>query len=61
VLSRINEVFSQAGLNIDGQYLRTDANVGYVVIDVSATPAQAQALRAELARVPGTVRTRVLY
>src|SRR5690606_19619754 len=61
VLSRINEVFSQAGLNIDGQYLRTDANVGYVVIDVSATPAQAQALRAELARVPGPVRTRVLY
>ncbi|QDW67515.1 phosphoglycerate dehydrogenase [Luteimonas granuli] len=61
VLSRINEVFSQAGLNIDGQYLRTDANVGYVVIDVGATPGQAQALRAELAEVPGTLRTRILY
>ena len=61
VLSRINEVFSQAGLNIDGQYLRTDANVGYVVIDVGATPEQAQALRAELAEVPGTLRTRILY
>ena len=61
VLSQVNEVFSQAGLNIDGQYLRTDANVGYVVIDVGATPDQAAALRARLADVPGTLRTRVLY
>ncbi|WP_133000942.1 phosphoglycerate dehydrogenase [Luteimonas arsenica] len=61
VLSKINEVFSQAGLNIDGQYLRTDANVGYVVIDVGATPDQALALKAELAAIPDTLRTRVLY
>jgi D-3-phosphoglycerate dehydrogenase len=61
VLSRINEVFSKAGLNIDGQYLRTDANVGYVVIDVGASPEQAQALRAQLAEVPDTLRTRILY
>ncbi|MGY1459042.1 phosphoglycerate dehydrogenase [Luteimonas sp. A534] len=61
VLSRINEVFSQAGLNIDGQFLRTDANVGYVVIDVGATPEQARALRAQLAEVPDTLRTRILY
>ncbi|MEN1960113.1 phosphoglycerate dehydrogenase [Luteimonas sp. MJ246] len=61
VLSQVNEVFSQAGLNIDGQYLRTDANVGYVVIDVAATPGQADALRAQLAEVTGTLRTRILY
>ena len=61
VLSKINEVFSHAGLNIDGQFLRTDANVGYVVIDVSATPEQAQDLRAKLAEIPGTLRTRILY
>ena len=61
VLSRVNEVFSQAGLNIDGQYLRTDANVGYVVIDVGATPEQAVALKAGLAAIPETLRTRVLY
>ena len=61
VLSRANEVFSGRGINIDGQYLRTDAKVGYVVIDVSASEQQAAELRAALADIPGTIRTRVLY
>lgn len=61
VLSRINEVFGIQGINIDGQFLRTDANVGYVVIDVSATPQQGNELRAALSEIPGTLRTRVLY
>lgn len=61
VLSRVNEIFGQRGINIDGQFLRTDALVGYVVIDVSADHAQAAELRAELAAIPGTLRTRVLY
>ena len=61
VLSQVNDVFSHAGLNIDGQYLRTDANVGYVVIDVAAAPEQAQLLRNQLAAIPDTLRTRILY
>lgn len=61
VLSQVNAVFSARNVNIDGQYLRTDAQVGYVVIDVAADPAQAEALRTELAAIPGTLRTRVLY
>ncbi|WP_240097969.1 phosphoglycerate dehydrogenase [Thermomonas flagellata] len=61
VLSRINEVFGARGINIDGQFLRTDPQVGYVVIDVSADDAQASELRAALAAIPGTLRTRVLY
>ncbi len=61
VLSRINEIFSQAGINIDGQFLRTDAHVGYVVIDVSTGDTEAGKLRAALMEVPGTLRTRVLY
>jgi D-3-phosphoglycerate dehydrogenase len=61
VLSRINEIFSQAGINIDGQFLRTDAHVGYVVIDVSTGDTEAGQLRAALMEVPGTLRTRVLY
>ena len=61
VLSRVNEIFGQRGINIDGQFLRTDANVGYVVIDVTADEAQAAALKDELAAIPGTLRTRVLY
>ncbi|QNN46410.1 phosphoglycerate dehydrogenase [Thermomonas brevis] len=61
VLSKINETFSRHALNIDGQFLRTDPKVGYVVIDVSADEAQANALKDELAAIPGTLRTRVLY
>ena len=61
VLSRVNEIFSRHAVNIDGQFLRTDANVGYVVIDVSADEAQAAAIRDELSAIEGTLRTRVLY
>ena len=61
VLSKINEIFSRHALNIDGQFLRTDPKVGYVVIDVAADEAQGAALREELAAIPGTLRTRVLY
>jgi len=61
VLSKINEVFSAHQLNIDGQFLRTDPKLGYVVTDISADQAQAAELRSELAAIDGTVRTRVLY
>ena len=61
VLSRVNEIFGQRGINIDGQFLRTDAHVGYVVIDISTDDAQAADLRADLAAIPGTLRTRLLY
>lgn len=61
VLSRVNEIFGKHGINIDGQFLRTDAKVGYVVIDITAEQRQATDLRAALADIPGTLRTRVLY
>jgi D-3-phosphoglycerate dehydrogenase len=60
-LSRINELFSAGNLNIDAQFLQTDSEVGYVVIDVSADEAQANALKAQMATIPGTLRARVLY
>jgi D-3-phosphoglycerate dehydrogenase len=61
VLSRINEVFSQGGVNINAQYLQTAGDLGYVVIDVSAPEPQSESLRGQLAAIPGTVRTRLLY
>jgi len=60
-LSRINELFSAGNINIDAQFLQTDGEVGYVVIDVSADEAQANELKAKLAAIPGTLRSRVLY
>ena len=61
VLSRINEIFSRENINIDAQYLQTDSKLGYVVIDVSTSAADATKLKDALASIPGTLRTRVLY
>lgn len=61
MLSRVNDIFSRENVNIDGQYLQTDANIGYVVIDVSVAEEHAAELKDALAAIPGTVRTRVLY
>jgi D-3-phosphoglycerate dehydrogenase / 2-oxoglutarate reductase len=61
VLSRINDVFSQSAVNINGQHLQTDGDLGYVVIDVSAPEEQSESLREQLSAIAGTVRTRLLY
>jgi D-3-phosphoglycerate dehydrogenase len=61
ILSRINEIFSRESINIDAQFLQTDAKVGYVVIDVSTTAEHAGELKDALAAIPGTLRARVLY
>lgn len=58
VLARVNERFSAAGINIAAQYLRTNENVGYVVIDVD-TSASKIALD-ELSAIDGTIRCRLL-
>jgi D-3-phosphoglycerate dehydrogenase len=59
VLSRINEVFSRNGININGQYLMTSAKIGYVVMDVEREYSRAGL--AALAAIEGTIRTRVLF
>ncbi|GGY24689.1 D-3-phosphoglycerate dehydrogenase [Rhodanobacter panaciterrae] len=61
MLSRVNELFSAGNINIDAQFLQTDSEVGYVVIDVTADAAQATVLKEQLAAIPGTLRSRVLY
>ena len=59
ILSAINNVFAENGMNIAGQYLRTDEKVGYVVIDLDA---DSSALAVEkLSQIPGTIRCRVLF
>jgi D-3-phosphoglycerate dehydrogenase len=59
VLSRINAVFSKNNINISGEYLMTNAKIGYVVIDVEARSSKL-ALKS-LAAIEGTIRTRVLF
>jgi D-3-phosphoglycerate dehydrogenase len=59
VLSKINSVFSKNRINITGEYLMTNARIGYVVTDVEAASSRI-ALKA-LAAIEGTIRTRVLF
>ncbi|HEX7339196.1 MAG TPA: phosphoglycerate dehydrogenase [Rhodanobacteraceae bacterium] len=61
ILSRINDLFSRAAVNIEGQFLRTSPEVGYVVIDIDAPEEQVLQLREQMAAIDGTLRTRVLY
>ena len=62
VLSAINAVFSQQRINIAGQYLQTNAKIGYVVIDIETDErAESMLIRQKLDTVEGTIRTRVLY
>ena len=59
VLTKINEAFAKHNINIAGQYLQTNADIGYVVIDIDSDDVE-QALN-ELRAIPGTLRARVLH
>jgi D-3-phosphoglycerate dehydrogenase len=59
MLTKINEAFAKHGINISGQYLQTNAEIGYVVIDIDSQDRDL-ALN-ELKAIPGTLRARVLH
>lgn len=59
VLGSINQVFSENTINISGQYLQTNDQVGYVVIDVDA--GRSEIALEKLREIEGTIRCRVLY
>lgn len=59
VLSNINTILSENNINISGQHLQTNDQVGYVVIDVDAD-CSGRALE-KIKAVEGTVRCRRLF
>ena len=59
VMNRINQAFASENINIAAQYLRTTANIGYVVIDVE-TDRSLEAL-GMLKEIDGTIRARILH
>jgi D-3-phosphoglycerate dehydrogenase len=61
VLSKVNGVFSRSRINISGEYLMTNARIGYVVIDVEANERSSRAALKSLSAIEGTIRTRVLF
>ncbi len=59
IMSAINNVFSENGVNVSAQYLQTTESVGYVVIDVDAE--YSDIALEKLAAIDGTIRSRVLF
>ena len=59
IMQHVNEVFSSHELNVAAQYLQTDADVGYAVIDVDG-PAPDGTVLQQLRAIDGTIRARVL-
>tara|TARA_R110001583_G_scaffold25250_3_gene91540 strand:+ start:6788 stop:8017 length:1230 start_codon:yes stop_codon:yes gene_type:complete len=58
ILTKINLAFAEANINIAAQYLQTNANIGYVVIDVDSEDADTALLK--LKAIEGTIRARLL-
>ncbi len=58
LLEQVNKVFSRRGINITGQFLQTDGELGYVLMEAEG-PADAGVL-AELSALDGTIRARLL-
>ena len=74
VMNALNEVFSKRNINILGQYLQTNSEIGYVVIDIDSKDLQGSNnlkngleidlendLKNALNQVPHTIRSRVLF
>lgn len=59
ILTKINTIFAEEGINIAGQYLQTNSEYGYVVIDVETEHSE-KALE-KLKAIEGTLRARILH
>lgn len=59
VLTQINQAFAEHSINIAAQYLQTDDQIGYVVIDIESSNS-IQALKS-LKAIDGTIRARILH
>ncbi|MGY3444968.1 MULTISPECIES: phosphoglycerate dehydrogenase [unclassified Bradyrhizobium] len=61
VMRQVNDAVSRHGINILAQYLQTDVEVGYVVLETDVVGGEGEDLLAELKAIHGTIRVRVLY
>jgi len=59
LLKDINYVFTNKGINIAAQYLQTEPEIGYVIIDTESS--DCDHILQELKAIPHTIRARMLY
>ncbi len=58
VLKNINEIVANVGANISAQYLATDSNIGYLVMDMEY--AEADEAYKQIIKLETNIRTRIL-
>lgn len=59
ILAKINSILGNNNINIEGQYLKTNEYIGYVITDVNKK--YNPSVMSELKKIPGTIRFRILY
>jgi D-3-phosphoglycerate dehydrogenase / 2-oxoglutarate reductase len=59
VLGEINHYFSSRGINISAEYLQTDADLGYVILETDSE--LDDSVLQDLKKIPHTIRVRILY
>jgi D-3-phosphoglycerate dehydrogenase len=59
ILKNINDVFTNRKINISAEYLQTDGQIGYVIIDTDSD--LKPEIIGELKKIPHTIRARMLY
>ncbi|AOE48872.1 phosphoglycerate dehydrogenase [Kangiella sediminilitoris] len=59
VLTQINQILSENNVNISGQYLQTQGELGYVVTDIEE--GSSQTALDKMRQIEGTIRARILY
>jgi D-3-phosphoglycerate dehydrogenase / 2-oxoglutarate reductase len=59
VLREVNNFFSSKGINISAEYLQTDPDIGYVILETESE--LDYSVLKELKNIPHTIRARILY
>jgi D-3-phosphoglycerate dehydrogenase len=60
-MMKLNDIFSRRGMNIASQFLQTDGEVGYVVIEADGTREDCEQVLEEIRVLEGTLRARIIY
>ncbi len=61
ILNSLMTIFSSHGINIASQFLQTDGEVGYLVMEADGVGEASDDILNEIREIPGTIRARLLY
>ena len=61
MLGKLNQIFSNRGVNVTAQYLQTDGEIGYVVMEADVPVGSSNEILEEMRAIEGTIRARLLH